>query len=97
LITDELQAEEFMKELDARFSHECNLEMTARWDYITDVTDPNKEDAANDAAVRYLSFKGEAAANSSLFGYDSFSDDELYRRFRFLAKKGPGALSQQDL
>ncbi|ROT78390.1 hypothetical protein C7M84_002895 [Penaeus vannamei] len=86
-----------MKELDARFSHECNLEMTARWDYITDVTDPNKEDAANDAAVRYLSFKGEAAANSSLFGYESFSDDELYRRFRFLAKKGPGALGQQDL
>ncbi|XP_063603044.1 angiotensin-converting enzyme-like [Penaeus indicus] len=97
LITDETQAEEFMKELDARFSHECNLEMTARWDYITDVTDPNKEDEANAAAVRYLSFKGEAAANSSLYDYESFVDDQLYRRFRFLAKKGPGALDQQDL
>ncbi|XP_047488914.1 angiotensin-converting enzyme-like isoform X2 [Penaeus chinensis] len=97
LITDETQAEEFMKELDARFSHECNMEMTARWEYITDVTDPGKEDAANAAAVKYLSFKGEAAANSSLFDYETFVDDQLYRRFRFLAKKGPGALDQQDL
>lgn len=97
LNTNEVEADEFMKELNARFNHECNKEMVARWDYITDVTDPDKEAAANAAAVTYLNFKGEAAVNSSQYAYDGFNDIELYRRFRFLSKKGPGALDQEEL
>ncbi|XP_063872288.1 angiotensin-converting enzyme-like [Scylla paramamosain] len=97
LITDEVEAQEFMKELDVRFNHECNKEMVARWEYITDVTDPDKETAANAAAVHYLNFKGEAAVNSSQYAYDGFTDVELYRRFRFLSKKGPGALDEDEL
>lgn len=97
IITDEVEGEEFMKELDTRYSQECNLEMVARWDYITDVTDPDKETAANAAAVRYLNFKGEAAVNCTEYAYDGFTDVELYRRFRFLSKQGPGALDQAEL
>ena len=51
----------------------------------------------NAAAVRYLGFKGEAAVNASEFDFDSFVDVELYRRFRFISKKGPGALDTDDL
>lgn len=29
-----------------RYSEECNLEMIARWDYITDVKNTSKEEAA---------------------------------------------------
>ncbi|CAL4058602.1 unnamed protein product [Meganyctiphanes norvegica] len=97
LITDEDEAETFMKEIDHRYSHECNQEMTARWEYIVDVANPDKETAANAAAVKYMSFKGEAALNSSLFAYEDFSDVELYRRFRFLSKQGPGALDTEQL
>ncbi|XP_066965094.1 angiotensin-converting enzyme-like [Macrobrachium rosenbergii] len=96
-IHDEREAEEFMKELDVRYSHECNLETLARWDYMVDVTDADKEAAANKAAVRYLDFKGEAAVNSSKFDYSGFESVDLYRRFRFLSKKGPGALGVDDL
>ena len=47
--------------------------------------------------MSYLNFKGEAAVNSSQYAYDGFNDIELYRRFRFLSKKGPGALEQDEL
>ncbi|XP_064079471.1 angiotensin-converting enzyme-like [Macrobrachium nipponense] len=96
-IRDEREAEEFMKELDVRYSHECNLETLARWDYMVDVADDDKEAAANKAAVRYLDFQGEAAVNASKFDYSGFESVDLYRRFRFLSKKGPGALSVEDL
>ncbi|KAK7086686.1 hypothetical protein SK128_003261 [Halocaridina rubra] len=86
-----------MKELDARFNYECNLEMQARWEYVVDVTDPDKEQAANAAAVRYLDFKGQAAVNASQFDYGGFDSIQLYRRFRFISKQGPGALSPADL
>ncbi|KAG0694354.1 Angiotensin-converting enzyme [Chionoecetes opilio] len=96
-ITNEVQAEEYMKELNLRYNHECNKEMIARWDYITDVADSNKEVAANAAAVHYLNFKGEAAVNCSQYGYEAFTNMQLYRRFRFLSKKGPGALDHAEL
>lgn len=53
--------------------------------------------AQNAAAVKYMSFKGEAAVNCSEYAYEGFSDVDLYRQFRFLSKQGPGALEQEDL
>nr|XP_045608351.1 angiotensin-converting enzyme-like [Procambarus clarkii] len=97
LITDENEAKEFMKELDVRYSQQCNQQMVARWDYITDVTNTDKEEAANAASVQYMTFQGEAAVNCSEYDYSGFIDIELYRRFRFLSKKGPGALQPDDL
>ncbi|XP_068231191.1 angiotensin-converting enzyme-like [Palaemon carinicauda] len=96
-IRDEGEAEEFMKELDVRYSQECNLEMVARWDYMVDVLDNEKEKAANEASVRYLDFRGEAALNASKFDYGSFESIDLYRKFRFLSKQGVGALDVTDL
>lgn len=51
----------------------------------------------NAAAVRYLNFKGEAAVNSTEYDYTGFTDVQLYRRFRFLSKQGPGALDEAEL
>ncbi|XP_076045053.1 angiotensin-converting enzyme-like isoform X2 [Oratosquilla oratoria] len=97
LITDEITAQEFMDTLDKQFNHECNLEMLARWEYITDVSNPANEETANDAAVRYMAFQAEAAMNASQFEFDGFTDVDLYRRFRFMAVQGPGSLDKEDL
>lgn len=97
LRANDLPPDEFMDKLDERYSEECNLEMIARWDYITDVKNTSKEEAANEAAVRYMGFKGEAAVNCTEYDYNSLEDVELYRRFRFLSKQGPGALDTPDL
>lgn len=51
----------------------------------------------NAAAVRYLNFKGEAAVNCTEYEYAGFTDVELYRRFRFLSKQGPGALDEAEV
>lgn len=55
------------------------------------------ETLQNAAAVHYMDFKGEAAVNCSQYDYEDYEDVELYRRFRFLSKQGPGALDTDML
>ena len=42
-VRDEAGAIAFLQELDSRYSEACNAQITARWDYITNVTDETEQ------------------------------------------------------
>ncbi len=43
LITDEVQAKQFLEELDQEYLVAANKQMQSRWAYITDVTDEHSD------------------------------------------------------
>ena len=61
-IQDETTPEEYLLQVNQTFSHYGNLEMEARWAYITDISEQNEV-----SMVSTLPFLGCAALSGSLY------------------------------
>ncbi|CAG0893955.1 unnamed protein product [Darwinula stevensoni] len=94
----EQEAQLFMDLLDGEYSIECNKQMVARWDYITDATEEHLE-AMEEANVAYAEFKKSAWQNVTSSEFDNWEtfSEPLRRRFQKLRVAGTSALPSEEL
>ncbi|XP_064594923.1 angiotensin-converting enzyme-like [Liolophura sinensis] len=91
LITNTTLAQEWLKEYNSQAQIVYNHREIAAWKYESNLTDHNKK-LSIQASIEKDNFKVEAKKNASQFDWESFTDDDLRRKFQKISDVGTSAL-----
>lgn len=89
----EEEAKSYITFLDQVFCQYGNSQMTARWNYITNITQHNEEDM-NTARLEFQKMAKEASSNITGFEWDTYSDPDLARQAKFYFALGTNITEQ---
>ncbi|XP_068150839.1 angiotensin-converting enzyme [Drosophila tropicalis] len=95
LVKEEIQAKEYLENLNKELAKRTNVETEAAWDYASNITDEN-EKKKNEISAELAKFLKEVSADIQKFQWRSYQSEELKRQFKSLAKLGYAALSEAD-
>lgn len=95
LVKEEIQAKEYLENLNKELAKRTNVETEAAWAYASNITDEN-EKKKNEISAELAKFMKEVASDVQKFQWRSFQSDDLKRQFKTLTKLGYAALPEAD-
>lgn len=93
---EEINAIEYMTELNVELARRRNIETVASWAYASNITDEN-EKLKNDVSAENAKFYKEKFKELRTYNYRSYQDEDLQRQFKQLSKLGYAALPDEKL
>jgi len=95
LVKEEIQAKEYLQNLNKELAKRTNVETEAAWAYGSNITDEN-EKKKNEISAELAKFMKEVASDTAKFQWRSFQSEDLKRQFKALTKLGYAALPEAD-
>ncbi|XP_069120843.1 angiotensin-converting enzyme-like [Argopecten irradians] len=88
LIDSETEGRQFIAHFNAKAALELNNKVTAKWNYVTNISNNNRR-TASEAAKRYLDFRNNITEEAAKYNWKAFTDESLRRQFKMLRQFNP--------
>lgn len=95
MVKEEIQAKEYLENLNKELARRTNVETEASWDYASDITDAH-EKKKNEISAEVAKFLKEVASDIKKFNWRSYQSEDIKRQFKSLSKLGYAALPESD-
>lgn len=95
MVKEEIQAKEYLENLNKELAKRNNVDSEASWEYASDITDAH-EKKKNEISAELAKFMKEVASDITKFNWRSFQSEDIKRQFKSLSKLGYAALPEAD-
>ncbi|KAH8378413.1 hypothetical protein KR093_011246, partial [Drosophila rubida] len=95
LVKEEIQAKEYLENLNKELAQRTNLETETSWAYASNINDEN-ERKKNEESARRAKFLKDVSVDIQKFNWRSYQSEDLKRQFKLLSKLGYAALPETD-
>ncbi|XP_060649906.1 angiotensin-converting enzyme [Drosophila nasuta] len=95
LVKEEIQAKEYLENLNKELAKRTNVETEASWAYASNINDEN-EKKKNEISAELAKFMKEVASDIQKFSWRTYQSEDIKRQFKSLSKLGYAALTDAD-
>ncbi|TDG40372.1 hypothetical protein AWZ03_013202 [Drosophila navojoa] len=95
LVKEEIQAKEYLENLNKELARRTNIETEASWAYGSNVNEEN-EKRKNEVSAELAKFMKEVSVDIQKFNWRSYQNEDIKRQFKSLSKLGYAALPEAD-
>ncbi|XP_034098216.1 angiotensin-converting enzyme isoform X3 [Drosophila albomicans] len=95
LVKEEIQAKEYLENLNKELAKRTNVETEASWAYASNINDEN-EKKKNEVSAELAKFMKEVASDIQKFSWRTYQSEDIKRQFKSLSKLGYAALTEAD-
>ncbi|XP_017857190.1 PREDICTED: angiotensin-converting enzyme [Drosophila arizonae] len=95
LVKEEIQAKEYLENLNKELARRTNIETEASWAYGSNINEEN-EKRKNEVSAELAKFMKEVSVDIRKFNWRSYQNEDIKRQFKSLSKLGYAALPEAD-